>query len=73
MTQDIDLNNIITKKEKLPEFREELEMKIKDIFIWALGEAAVTEMTKTVRDTDKQNEYQPIVCPIQTPFYTRKK
>ena len=35
-------------KEILPQFRDELE----DIFIWALGEAAVTGMTKTVRDTD---------------------
>ena len=51
MTQDIDLNNMTTDKEILPEFRE-LEVKIKDIFIWALGEAAVTEMTKTVRDND---------------------
>ena len=39
-------------KKILPEFREELEIKIKDIFIWALREAAVTEMTKTVRDND---------------------
>ena len=52
MTRDIDLNNMTTDKEILPEFREELGMKIKDIFIWALGEAAVTEMTKTVRDKD---------------------
>ena len=52
MTQDIDLNNMTTDKEILPELREELEVKIKDIFIWALGEAAVTEMTNTVRDND---------------------
>ena len=52
MTQDIDLTNMTTDKEIIPEFREELEVKIKDIFIWALGEAAVTEMTKTVRDND---------------------
>ena len=52
MTQDIDLNNMTTDKENLPEFREELEVKIKNKFIWALGEAAVTEMTKTVRDND---------------------
>ena len=50
MTQDLDLNNMTTDEEILPEFRDELEIKIKDIFIWALGEAAVTEMTKTVRD-----------------------
>ena len=52
MTQDIDLNNMTTEKEILPEFRDELEVKIKEIFIWALDEAAVTEMTKTVRDND---------------------
>ena len=40
------------EKKILPEYRDELEIKIKDIFIWALGEAAVTEMTKTVRDSD---------------------
>ena len=52
MTQDIDLTNMTTDKEITPEFQEELEVKIKDIFIWALSEAAVTEMTKTVRDND---------------------
>ena len=52
MTQDIDLNNVTTDKEMLPAFRDELEVKTKDIFIWALGEAAITGMTKTVRDND---------------------
>ena len=52
MTQDIDMNNMTTDKEILPEFRDELEVKIKDKFIWALGEAAVTEMTKSVGDND---------------------
>ena len=41
-----------TDKEVLPEFGDELEVKIKDIFICALGEAAVTEMTKTLGDND---------------------
>ena len=52
MTQKIDLNRMTTDKEIIEEYREELEIKIKDIFIWALGEEAVTEMTKTVRDND---------------------
>ena len=39
-------------KEITEEYRGELEIKIKDIFIWALGEEAKTEMTKTVRDND---------------------
>ena len=52
MTQKIDLNTMTTDEEILEEYREELAIKIKDIFIWALGEEAVTEMTKTVRDND---------------------
>ena len=52
MTQKIDLNRMTTDKEIIEEYREELEIKIKDIFIWALGEEAVTEITKTVRDND---------------------
>ena len=41
-----------TDKDIIEEYQEELEIKIKDIFIWALGEGAVFEMTKTVRDND---------------------
>ena len=52
MTQKIDLNMMKTDKEIIEEYREELQMKIKDIFISALGEEAVTEMTKTVGDND---------------------
>ena len=36
-----------TDKENIEEYRDELE-----IFIWALGEEAVTEMTKTVRENN---------------------
>ena len=52
MTQKIDLNRRTTDKEIIEDYREELEIKMKDIFIWAMGEEAVTEMTKTVRDND---------------------
>ena len=52
MTQKIDLNRMTTGKEIIEEYIEELEIKIKDIFIWALKEEAVTEMTKTVGDND---------------------
>ena len=38
-----------TDKEIIEEYRQELQIKI-DIFIWTLGEKAVTEMTKTVRE-----------------------
>ena len=52
MTQQIDLNRITTEKDIIDEYREELDIKTKDASIWALGEKAITEMTKTVRDND---------------------
>ena len=39
-----------TDREILEQYRAELEERIKDLFIWALGESAITEMTPTVRD-----------------------
>ena len=32
--------------------REELEQRIKDLFIWAVAESAIIAMTRTVRDND---------------------
>ena len=52
MTKDIDLNDMTTDKKMIPEFQDELESKIKHAFSRALVEAAVTEMTKTVRDNE---------------------
>ena len=52
MTQNIDLNELTTDREILPNYRDDLEHRIKNLFIWALGESAITEMTRTVRDND---------------------
>ena len=52
MTQNIDLNIMTTDREILEDYRNDLEHRIKDLFIWALGESAITEMTRTVRDND---------------------
>ena len=52
MTQNIDLNIMTTDREILENYRNDLEHRIKDLFIWALGESAITEMTRTVRDND---------------------
>ena len=52
MTPKIDLNMMTTDKEIIEQYRDEMEIKIKDIFIWVLGEKAATEMTKTFRDND---------------------
>ena len=67
-TQYIDLNTMTTEKEVIAEHRDELEIKIKDVSIWAPGEAAVTEMTKTVTDKDpnKTNRNQLFSLENQT-------
>ena len=41
-----------TDREMLQNYSDDLEHRIKDIFIWALGESAITQMTRTVRDID---------------------
>ena len=52
MTHEMDLSVMTTDKEIKPEYREQLDREIKDLFIWSIGEAAVTEMTKTIREKD---------------------
>ena len=37
MTKDIDLSIMTNSKEILPQNREQLEMDIKDTFLWAIG------------------------------------
>ena len=37
-------------KELPPQFRDQLEMEVKDIFLCAIEQSALTEMTKTVRE-----------------------
>ena len=76
MTQDIGLNTMTTDKKTISDYREEMEMKIKDIFIFhfsALGEATLTGKTKTVRDSDPKKDFKPAVFTVQTPFSTGKK
>ena len=52
MTREIDLSKMTNSKEVLPQFRDQLEDEIKDVFIWAVGQAKLTEMTKTVRERE---------------------
>ena len=52
MTQNIDLNEMTTGREILSNYRDDLEHRIKNLFTKALGESAITEMTRTVRDND---------------------
>ena len=52
MTQNSDLNVMTTDREILQNYRDDLEHRINNLFIWALGESAITEMTRIVRDND---------------------
>ena len=48
----IDLSILTNSKEILPQYRDQLEADIKDILIWAIGQNAITEMAKTVRERE---------------------
>ena len=52
MKQKIDQNMMTTDKEIIEQNRDELEIKMKGTLIWDLGEEAVTEVAKTVRDNN---------------------
>ena len=52
MTRDLDLNEMTTDKEIKAEYRDLLNAEIKDIFVWALGESAITEMSRTIRERE---------------------
>ena len=52
MTKDIDFSPMVKFKEILPQYREQLVTETKDIFLWAIGQNALTEMTKTVRERE---------------------
>ena len=57
MTKDLDLSKMTNNKEILPQYRDQLETEIKDIFLWAIGQYAITEMTKTVREREPSSRY----------------
>ena len=44
MTQNIDLNIMTTDREIIQNYRDNLEHRIKGLFIWALGELAIMEI-----------------------------
>ena len=48
----IDLNIMTAGREILEQYRAELKQRIEDLFIWALGNSVITEITQTVRDTN---------------------
>ena len=46
MTKDIDLSTMTNNQEILPQYRDQLKTDIKDIFICAIGQNAITVMQK---------------------------
>ena len=46
--KQIDISTMVNSMEILPQYRDQLDAEIKDIFLWAIGQNAFTEMTKTV-------------------------
>ena len=55
MTKEVDMSILTNSKEILPQNRDQLETDIKDIFICAIGQNAITEMTKTVREREPRS------------------
>ena len=50
--QNSDLNIMTTDREILEQYRVDLGHRIEDLFIWALGKLAMTEITRSVGDND---------------------
>ena len=42
MTKDLVLSAMTNSKEILPQYRDQLETEIQDIFLWAIGQSAIT-------------------------------
>ena len=53
MTKDIDLSTVTNNNEILSQFRDHLEQEINDIFLWAIGQTDITEMTKRIEKTNQ--------------------
>ena len=73
MTKDINLSTMTNSKEILPQYRDQLETDIKDIFIWAIGQNAIMEMTD---GQGKRTELTTITKTLYTflnTLHTRRK
>ena len=55
MTREIVLSKMTNSKEVLPQYRDQLEEEMKDVFIWAIGQSALTEMTRSVRERESKS------------------
>ena len=51
-TKETDISTMVNSKEILPRNRDQLETEIKEIFLWAIVQNNLTEVTKTVRERE---------------------
>ena len=58
-------------KEILPQYRDQSELELKDMFLWAIGQNAITEMTKTVRE--RERAVVPTIYTTPATFYSAEK
>ena len=59
--KEIDISTMVNSKEILQRYREQLETELKDIFLWAIGQNARTEMTKTIREREPSGRLDRIL------------
>ena len=50
MTREIDFEKMTNSKEVFPQYRDQLDDEIKDVFIQAYGQSAITQITRTARE-----------------------
>ena len=51
-SREIDLSKMTNSNEVIPQYKDHIEKEIKDVFTWAFGQSALTEMTKSVREKE---------------------
>ena len=75
MKKILDLSLLTNSKEILPQYRDQLEAEMKDIFLWAIGQNLVTEITKTVREREstKLTTVTQTIHTIPVTFHPGKK
>ena len=73
MTKEIDISTMVNSKEILPKYRDQLKTEITDIFLWAIGQNALTKMTKTVREREPSSLSPYKLYTFQTTLHIGKK
>ena len=71
MIKDRDVSTMTNNKKILPPYGDQLETEIKDIILWAIGQNAVTEMTKRSKRERERAELTIVVQTIHIHYIFR--